>query len=104
MLEKGAFSSLEHEFYPCIQYQDLERRYQKSFRFCRAHIHKLSYNPDKRSSPCSTSLEKIKNYITENGMEIVMYKGGCVEKNLCEELQIASINIELFGVIKSSLS
>ena len=79
MLEKGAFSSLEQEFYPCLQYQDLERRYQKSFRFCRAHIHKLSYNPEKRSSPCSTATEKIHNFITENEIEIVMYKGGCVE-------------------------
>ena len=102
MLEKGASSNLEQEFYPCLQYQDLERRYQKSFRFCRAHIHKLSYNPEKRSSPCSTAIEKIHNFITENEIEIVMYKGGCVEKNLCEELQIPSMNIEEFGVTKAA--
>ena len=102
MLEKGAFSSLEHEFYPCRQYQDLEWKYQKSFRFCRAHIHKLSYNPEKRSSPCSTASEKIRNFITEKEIDIVFYKGGTIEKNLCEELLIPSMNIEDFGVTKAA--
>ena len=102
MLEKGAFSSLEQEFFPCIQYEELERKYQKSFRFCRKHIHKLSYNPEKRSSPCSTASEKIRSFIAENEIDIVLYKGGCIEKHLCEELQIPSMNIEEFGVTKAA--
>ena len=102
MLEKGTFSNLEQEFFPCLQYHDLERRYQKSFRFCRAHIHKLSYNPEKRSPSCITASEKIHKFITENDIEIILYKGGNVEKTVCEELQIPSMNIEEFSVTKAA--
>jgi hypothetical protein len=102
MLEKGTFSNLELEFSPCVKYNDMGRRYQKSFRFCRTHIHKLPYNPEKRSSPCSTATEKIHNFITENGVEIILYKGGNIEKSVCDELQIPSMNIEEFGVVKAS--
>ena len=103
MLEKGASASLEQEFFPCIQYNDLERKYQKSFRFCRAHIHKLSYNPEERqSSPCSAAAEEINGFVTDNEIEIIMYKGGDVEKFICEELEIPSLNIEQFGVTKAA--
>merc|ERR1711879_494232 len=64
--------------------------------------HKLSYNPEKRSSPCSTVSEKIRNFITEKEIDIVFYKGGTIEKNLCEELLIPSMNIEDFGVTKAA--
>ena len=102
MLEKGTFSNLELEFSPCVKYHDIERRYQKSFRFCRAHIHKLPYNPENRSFPCTTATEKIRKFITENDIELILYKGGNVEKSVCDELQIPSMNIEEFGVVKAS--
>ena len=37
----------------------------------------------------------------DNDIELVFYKGGEIEKNLCEELDIESFNIEKFNLEKA---
>ena len=104
MLAKNGFNELDREFYPCIQYKELEKRYQRSFRFCRAHIHKLSYYPQQYCSPCSTVLAKVNQFIVNNDIELILYKGGTIEKDLCKELDIPSLNIECFEELKKAYS
>ena len=41
-------------------------------------------------------LENINNFIVYNGIELVLYKGGTIERDLCIDLDIPSINLELF--------
>ena len=72
------------------------KRYQRSFRFCRAHVHKLTYDPKQYSPSCSTVLAKVNEFIVNNDVELILYKGGTIEKDLCEELDIPSYNIECF--------
>ena len=97
ILSNDGFTGLELDFFPCRTFKDLDREYRKSFHFCRAHIHKLPYYPEKYASPCSTAVDKVDKFIVDNGINLVLYKGGCIEKHMCEELCIPSLNIEQLG-------
>ena len=95
ILGKDGYTDLELNFYPCKPYKDLEKFHQRSFRFCRRHIHKLSYNPaEKYAPPCNTVLAKINAFIVYNDIDFILYKGGTIEKDLCSELCIPSYNME----------
>ena len=94
ILAKMGKDELEVEFFPCAQYKELEWKYQRSFQYCKRHIHRLTYNPKQYSPICSTVLDKINEFIVYNDIELVLYKGGTIEKDLCSELDISSVNIE----------
>ena len=94
ILPKNGKCELDVEFFPCKQYKELENRYQRTFRFCRSHIHKLTYNPKQYSPLCRTALEKINDFIVYNDIDLILYKGGTIEKDICGELDILSKNIE----------
>ena len=47
----------------------------------------------KYASPCSTAKLK-KNFIEDNEIALILYKGECIEKQICKELGISSFNIE----------
>ena len=104
ILAKDGLIDLELGFYPCKRYSEIERKYQQSFRFCRAHIHKLQYDPKHYSPACSTLLAKVNIFIVNNNIELILYKGGTVEKDLCSELCIPSANIEYFGELEKVCS
>ena len=97
ILAKDGFTDRELEFYPCRKFKDLDRRYKRSFRYCRANIHQLSYYPERYASPCSTAVTKVGKFIVDNGIYLVLYKGGCIEEQICKELCILSFNIEKLG-------
>ena len=104
ILAKNGKDELEAEFFPCTQYKDLEKRYQRTFRFCRNHIHKLAYYPKPYSPWCGTALEKINDFIVYNDIDLILYKGGTIEKDICRELDILSKNIECFKDLKKAYS
>ena len=39
-------------------------------------------------------MSEISNIIANNHIDLILYKGGSIERDLCEELRIASLNIE----------
>ena len=94
---------MELDFYPCKRYRNIEEKYKRSFRFCRAYIHRLSYNPKKYSPNCNKVLPLIK-FIVDNDVEIIFYKRGPIEKDLCLVLDIASMNIECLEGIQKAKS
>ena len=98
---KDGFTDLELEFYPCMQYKDLDEQYQRAFNFCKSRIHKLEYNPNHQYAPaCNTVVAKLNTFVVYNGIDFILYKGGTIEKDLCSELYIQSYNIENFSEIK----
>ena len=97
ILAKDGFTDRELEFYPCKKFEDLEIKYKKSFFYCRANIHLLPYYPKRYASPCSTAVSKIEKFIKDNGIDLILYKGGCIEEQICRELCISSFNIEKLG-------
>ena len=84
IIAKDGYTDMELDFYPCKPYKDLEKRYQRSFRFCRAHIHKLTYNPKHAYAPaCNAVLSKINTFLVYNSIDIILYKGGMIDNDLC---------------------
>ena len=104
ILSKNGKDELEVEFFPCAQYKELEKKYQRTFSFCQSHIHKLTYNPKRYSPICSTVLDKINEFIVYNDIDLILYKGGTIEKDLCSELDISSMNIECFEDLEKAQS
>ena len=94
LLAKDGFTESELEFHPCIRYKNLDKYHRRSFHYCKTNIHKLSYYPKCYASPCHTALEKIGRFVDENDIDIILYKGGEIEKDLCSDLGIQSYNIE----------
>jgi len=94
MLAKDRFSDKEFEFHPCVRYRSMCKRNKRSFHYCKAHIHKLTYYPKVYASPCDTALEKIRRFVDDNNIDFMLYKGGDIESNLCSDLGIPSYNIE----------
>ena len=100
ILAKNGFDELELEFYPCKRYKEIERKYQRSFQFCKAHIHKLRYDPKHYSQDCTMALSNVNDFIVNNSVDFFLYKGGTIEKDLCKELCIPSYNIECFPEVE----
>ena len=100
ILAKDGFSSLSREFRPCIDYTDLCEKDRKTFIYCKRNIHKLEYYPSAYADRCRNSLAIIKDFITTNNINLLLYKGGIIEKRLAEKLNIASYNIEKVGAPK----
>ena len=94
ILAKNGSDEMEQEFYPCVRYKDLAPEYQRSFRFCRDYVHKLTYSPRTYSPLCANVVPEINNFLVNNGIDVILYKGGTIEKDLCKELHISSMNIE----------
>ena len=101
MLAKNGSTESELEFYPCVRYKDLKAKYRHTFHYCQKYIHKLTYNPQTYSPLCTNVLEEINNFIVYNGIELVLYKGGIIERDLCIDLDIPSINLELIPNLKT---
>ena len=104
ILEENGYTNMELDFYPCKRYGDLEWKYQRSFRFCRAHIHKLNYNPKNYSPECLQILPLWNEFIVDSGIELILYKGGTIERDLSKALDIPSLNLESFEELEKAYS
>ena len=104
LLAKDGFTDQELEFHPCVRYRNMDKQHKRSFHFCKAHIHRLSYYPKVYASPCDTALEKIGRFIDENNIDFIVYKGGEIEKDLCSDLGIPSHNIGCFRELEKVYS
>ena len=104
ILAKDGFTAKELTFHPCVRYKNMDKRHKRTFRYCKRHIHKLSYYPKVYASPCSTALAKVKMFIVDNDIDIILYKGGEIEKELCDVLNIPSYNIECFRKLEKAYS
>ena len=103
ILANDGFTDLECDFYPCKRYRDIEAKYQRSFRYCQANIHKLRYDPMRYSPECRIVTTIVLNFINDNNIRYILYKGGTIERDLCDELHIPSYNIECRpGLIKAN--
>ena len=91
------------EAQPCVPLPDLTDSERKTFDFCYDHVHHLSYYPsDNRPfTECANIPEIVKDYLEFNNISIVYYKGGCLEKDLCEIIGFESRDLEKFGVQKA---
>ena len=104
MLAKDGYTDRELEFHPCIRYKSMTRRNKRSFHYCKTHIHKLPYYPQVYASPCNTALDKIGRFIDKNNIDFILYKGGEIESDLCDDIGIPSYNIECIKDLEKAYS
>jgi len=89
-----------YEFSPCRRLFEIESKFQKSYRYCQKFIHKLPYYPQNRSLSCTSASSRLRQFVERNNITIIFYKGGHLEKDLCDEINVQSFNIERFNVPK----
>ena len=104
ILTENGYTDMELEFYPCKRYEDVEWKYRRSFQYCKRHIHKLNYNPEKYSPKCLQILPLLNRFIVDDGIELILYKGGTIERDLSKALDIPSLSIECFGGLEKAYS
>ena len=102
ILEENGYTDMELEVYPCERYNDLAPKYQRSFQYCKRHIHKLKYNPKKYSPECLQIVPLLNRFIVDSGIELILYKGGTIERDLSKELGVPSLNIECFEELEKA--
>ena len=64
------------------------------------NTHKLTYNLNVQSLGCNQAKEVIKHLLNKDKIDMVLYKGGIVERDFCREINIAAYNIEQLNVVK----
>ena len=104
MLARNGDYEFKGEFYPCKRFHELEVRFQRAFRYCKKNIHKLTYNPIHYSPECSTSSSVIKKIVTDIGCDFILYKGGTIEREICERIGVVSYNIECLDGLQKALT
>ncbi len=101
LLDDGA-TSFVREYKPCTPFGRIKHEHQESFKFCKWKIHHLQYQPGGAALKCVESPPIIKDILQWNGITMVFYKGGHIERDLCNKIGIASRNIEEFGAPKAT--
>ena len=101
MLAKNGFIKLTEEFYPCRKFNKLEAKYQRAFLYCQKNIHGLYYHPPRQSQDCQCVEKVLKDFIALHNLKLILYKGGNVEKDLCDAMNIPAYNIEIFDIGKA---
>ena len=89
------------EFIPCVHLGELEHKYQKAFYYCRKKNHQLSYFPRNCPNRCKDVYEIVWKFAINNEIEIFAYKGGALERRICEAIGIDCFNIERVGAPKA---
>ena len=99
-----ADQTFKFEFAPCRQYDDIEERYQDSFDYAKTYLHGLSYNPsnDFLMFNCPDAVDKMNEIMGWNFRDIILYKGGKVERQLAYDLGLYCCDLEQF--MKSNLT
>ena len=90
------------EFRPCMPWRSLELKYRKSFEYCRRKIHNLEYYPLCAASNCADAIDTVRDILEWNDVRRVLYKGGDIERKLCQQLAIPSNNIVDYGALKAT--
>ena len=101
-LQHGSFSWFSENKLP---YLSLEKRDRKTVNYVYHHIHGLRFESSKQEKALPQHLVKpmIESAYHRSRTQhqyMVAYKGGYLEKNLLNELQIPCVNLEDFGCPK----
>ena len=93
--------SLVLEAVPCVDYKSLSESERYTFGYSRKRFHRLTYQPFMSSLKCMDVAGVVKQYLYDNGIRKVYYKGGNLERDLCYEIDFDCENLEVIGVPKA---
>ena len=87
------------EFTPCVKFNDLVKKEQESYNRC-FNLHRLDYEPRFTTPPCIDSVDTVRSFLLRKQINVILYKGGTQERDLCYALNIRCRNLEEYGVKK----
>ena len=92
-------------FYPDVPWSQLSDKDKKTVWVVKHHVHGLTYSPRKREHALKqSSVNDLMRYLYRRnkveGKNVVAYKGGHVERDLLNGLNIPNLNLEVFGCPK----
>ena len=100
-LSEDGFTDMLQEFRPCVPYFMLEDKFKKTYRYCFRNVHGLRYKPNQKDAPfCCKVVEYMDRFIRTNNINLILYKGGNIEKLLSQKVGINSYNIEIINAPK----
>ena len=85
------------KFLPCEPLDKLDYKYQRAYEFCKRNIHGLEFNPSAPSLQCEDAARDVQKNSETCSSTLVVYKGGIIEKQLCESIKMRSLDIETLG-------
>ena len=97
MLSKDGLISKEIEFLPCEPLDKLDYKYQRAYEFCKWNIHGLEFDPSAPSLQCADAAREVQKFSEICNSTLIVYKGGIIEKRLCESINMRSLDIETLG-------
>ena len=100
LLAKDGTTCLTMDFRPCRSYVDLDDKDCRSFRFCKRQIHHLEYYPLTYAPRCDEAVDVVAEFLYAHRIDLLLYKGGCIEKRLSLAIGVPSYNIESLGAPK----
>ena len=90
------------EYFPCRELKELTFKDRRSFWYCYNHIHGLPFKPTTGGGKtCCDALAEIRTILAMNDCDMILYKGGDIEKRLGEKIGVETYNIERIGVTKA---
>ena len=89
------------EFVPCVSKNQLTKKEWRAFRYCKKHIHHLDFEPVGASTVCIDGNDEVMNFFRVNDIEIILFKGGTIERDFCFLTGFESRNLEDFGMRKA---
>ena len=97
MLSKDGWTSKTIEFIPCESLDKIDSKYQHAYKFCKRNIHGLEFDPLEPSLQCGDAAREVKRFSEFCNSSLVLYKGGIIEKRLCESIKMRYLDIETLG-------
>lgn len=93
--------SVSLHYKPSVPYNYLSGKEKYTVRYVQTHIHGLSYTPKKQYRyDWKKDFLELYNRLRTKTCRYVAFKGGHVERNFLNALNIPNINIELYGCPK----
>ena len=100
-LQKDGRRHIEGEFAPCVDYTQMDKKYQTAFDYCQRKVHKLEFYPSrKKNISCQKAKNILRDFLVQTNSDVILYKGGHFEKEISSTIGVEAFNIEVLGVKK----
>ena len=104
IIEVGQETATSYHFDIGIRWADLSPKDRKACMYVGRYVHKLPLIARRGSLPLNNLngvVNDFYNDIKKSEKSVIAYKGGCLERNLLNELNIPAVNLESFGCPKA---
>ena len=90
------------EFFPCKIFGELSAKDRRTYFWNKKHTHHLPYEPVRGGGHmCEDANEIIREFVDYTESEIILFKGGVIEKEIGKEIGVQTYDLERLGVKKA---